>query len=192
MALRLPVHHAISGRRPQRTHFCASLLARGCVISGRWPRRPRFCASLFARGRAISGRSPRRTHFCASLFARGRAISGRRPRRIHFCASLFARRHSISGRRPRHARAQACTRDLGTTSFALFLSFFLTDSGIRQFNEYSRLCLGKWASPAYDTVDPRNAGHMAKTRSSHAYNRGLSDAVDKTATPYGKPIMRQS
>ena len=53
------------------------------------------------------------------------------------------------------------------------------------------LCLGKWASPAYDTVDPRKAGHMAKTQSSHAYNRGLSVAVGKTATPYGKPIMRK-
>ena len=26
------------------------------------------------------------------------------------------------------------------------------------------MCLAKWASPAYDTVDPRNAGHMAKTQ----------------------------
>ena len=51
------------------------------------------------------------------------------------------------------------------------------------------MCLEEWASPAYDTVDPRKAGHMAKTQSSHAYTRGLSDAVGKTATPYGKPIM---
>ena len=29
------------------------------------------------------------------------------------------------------------------------------------------VCLGKWATPAYDTVDPRNAGHKAKTQSSH-------------------------
>ena len=62
---------------------------------------------------------------------------------------------------------------------------------LQKFKEYSRQCLGKWASPAYDTVDPRNAGHMAKTKSSHAYTRGLSDAVGKTATPYGKPIMRK-
>ena len=67
---------------------------------------------------------------------------------------------------------------------------FFTDS--RKFKEYSRLCLGKWASPAYDTVDPRNAGHMAKTQSSHVYTRGLSDAVGKTATPYVKPIMHKS
>ena len=26
---------------------------------------------------------------------------------------------------------------------------------LQKFKEYSRLCLGKWASPAYDTVDPR-------------------------------------
>ena len=57
--------------------------------------------------------------------------------------------------------------------------FFLTDS--RKFKEYSRLCLRKWVSPAYDTADPRNAGHMAKTQSSHAHTRRLSDAVGKTA-----------
>ena len=28
------------------------------------------------------------------------------------------------------------------------------------------MCLGKWATPTYDTVDPRNTGHMAKTQSS--------------------------
>ena len=67
--------------------------------------------------------------------------------------------------------------------------FFLTDS---RSSQDSRLRLGKWATPAYDTVDPRNAGDMAKTQSSHAFTRGLSDAVGKTATPYGKPIMRKS
>ena len=67
------------------------------------------------------------------------------------------------------------------------VSFFF--DRLKKFKEYSRLCLGKWASPAYDTVDPRKAGHMTKTQSSHAYTRGLSDAVGKTATPYGKPIM---
>ena len=66
--------------------------------------------------------------------------------------------------------------------------FFFFD-GLQKFKEYSRLCLGKWASPAYDTVDPRKAGHMAKTQSSHVYTRGLSDAVGKTATPYGKPLI---
>ena len=52
--------------------------------------------------------------------------------------------------------------------------------------------LGKWATPTYDIVDPRNARHMATTQTSHAYSRGLSDAVGKTATPYGKPTMRKS
>ena len=50
---------------------------------------------------------------------------------------------------------------------------------LQKFKEYSRLCLAKWASPAYDTVDPCNAGHMAKTQVSHAYTRGLFDAVGK-------------
>ena len=54
------------------------------------------------------------------------------------------------------------------------------------------MCLGKWATQAYDIVDARNTGHMAKTQSSHAYIRGLFDAVGKTATPYSKPIMRES
>ena len=52
-----------------------------------------------------------------------------------------------------------------------FFSFFF--DLLQKFKEYSRLCLGKWASPAYDTVDPRNAGHMAKTQSSHGEG-GLS------------------
>ena len=63
--------------------------------------------------------------------------------------------------------------------------------GLQKFKEYSRLCLGKWASPAYDTVHPRNARHMAKTQSSHAHTRGLSHAVRKIATPHGKPIMHK-
>ena len=31
--------------------------------------------------------------------------------------------------------------------------------------------LGKWATPACDTVDRRNAGQVAKTQSSHAQTR---------------------
>ena len=61
--------------------------------------------------------------------------------------------------------------------------------GIQKFKGYSRLCLEKWASPAYDTVDPCKTGHMTKTEISHVYTRGLSRAVGKAATPYGKPIM---
>ena len=70
------------------------------------------------------------------------------------------------------------------------LNFFLTDS--RSSKSTQDCAWEKWATPPYDTVDPRNAGHMAKTQGSHAYTRGLSDAVGKTATPYGKPIMRKS
>ena len=50
------------------------------------------------------------------------------------------------------------------TSTFLFFFFF---GSLQKFKEYSRLCLAKWASPAYDTVDPRNAGHMAKTSTFH-------------------------
>ena len=65
-----------------------------------------------------------------------------------------------------------------TFSMTLVFSFFFFD-WLQKVKEYSRMCLGKWATPAYDTVDPRNAGHMAKTQSSHAYTRGLSYAVGK-------------
>ena len=54
--------------------------------------------------------------------------------------------------------------------------FFFMDSKSSKSTQH--LCLGKWATPAYDTVDLRNAG-----QSSHAYTRGLSCAVGKTATP---------
>ena len=66
---------------------------------------------------------------------------------------------------------------LGSTSFF----FPLTHS---KFSKSTQdLCLEKWAIAAYKTVHPHNAGHMAKTRISHVYTRGLSCAVAKTATP---------
>ena len=34
--------------------------------------------------------------------------------------------------------------------------------------EYSRQFLESWVTLTYDTVDPRNADHVAKTQSSHA------------------------
>ena len=59
--------------------------------------------------------------------------------------------------------------------------FFLTDS--RSSKGTQDCAWESGVSPPYDTVDPRNAGHMAKTQSSHAYTRGPSNAVGKTATP---------
>ena len=45
------------------------------------------------------------------------------------------------------------------------------------FIEYSRKFVETRGNPIYDTVDPRNAGHVAKTGSSHAYTGELSSAV---------------
>ena len=57
--------------------------------------------------------------------------------------------------------------------------WFVFFYGLQKFKEYSTLYLGKRTTPAYDTVDPRNAGHMAKTQGSHAHTKVLSYAVGK-------------
>ena len=101
------------------------------------------------------------------------------------CIRLFHRTGFLGLHCGSSSRRHLC----GITCLLATLSFFFLT--FPKFKEYSRLCLEKWASPAYDTVDPRKAGHMAKTHSSYAYTTGLSDAVGKTATPYGKPITRK-
>ena len=67
--------------------------------------------------------------------------------------------------------------------------FFWTNS--RSFEEYSSSVLGKWATLAYDTIDPRKAGHVAKTQSSYAYTRGLSSAVGKPPRHMANLCMNQ-
>ena len=101
--------------------------------------------------------------------------SNKQPRQMSALPPLrcFSKAHSEAHNSP---LMFICSSDSGmysatSCSSPKYTNFF---DLLREFKQYSRLCLEKWATPAYDTVDPRNAGHMAKTQSSHVYTRGLS------------------
>ena len=86
---------------------------------------------------------------------------------LHFDCTVVClplRTHTVGGK----GGIRVCVLNLVAMFFSVTVFFFGGGGGSRSSLEYSRQFLETWATPACDTVDPRNMGDLVWTQSSHA------------------------